>query len=227
MTDIQKTLFSMADKNFKSFNSKLIPTVNPDKIIGVRTPELRRYAKNLAAQPQSAKFLTVLPHDYYEENNLHAYIIEVIHDFDGALDETERFLPYIDNWATCDTFLPKSFRKNTAALMPHIKKWLKSSHTYTVRYAIKLLMSLFLEENFSSEINELVSKVHSDEYYINMMIAWHFATALAKQYDATIGYITNRRLDTWTHNKAIQKAIESHRISHETKDILRGLKIIK
>lgn len=225
MNNIQKELFSMQDLGYKEFHSRLIPNINPDTIIGVRTPELRKYARSFARQPEAEEFLNTLPHKYYEENNLHAFLVETIKDYDKALFETERFLPFIDNWATCDMFLPKVFKKHTDTLIFKIKEWLKSSHTYTVRYGTGLLMSLYLDEHFSNEYLELVSAVRSDEYYINMMLAWYFATALAKQYDAAIPYIEEKKLDKWVHNKAIQKAIESRRIDNETKLYLRGLKI--
>lgn len=227
MTDIQKELFQMKDDNYKAFHSKLMPTVNPDTIIGIRIPVLRKFAKNFSKRPEASSFIKSLPHTYYEENNLHAFVLETIQDYDTALYETKRFLPYIDNWATCDMFLPKVFKNNTEKLLPEIKKWINSNSTYTVRYAIGLLMSLYLDEHFKPEFLELAASVHSDEYYINMMIAWYFATALAKQYDSAIGYITGCKLDTWVHNKTIQKAIESNRIPNQTKEYLKGLKIKK
>lgn len=225
LNNIQHTLFSMKDEKYKAFNAKLIPTVKPDLIIGVRTPELRKYAKALAKTPESESFISILPHKYYEENNLHAFIIELLKDYDKALLETERFLPYIDNWATCDMFLPKVFSKNTGSLLVKIQEWLKSDRVYTVRYAIGLLMSLYLDENFNSDFLQDVASVHSDEYYINMMISWYFATALAKQYDCTVTYITEKKLDKWVHNKTIQKAVESNRISDDIKKYLKTLKI--
>ena len=225
MTDIQKALFSMADEGYKKFNSALIPTVDPKTVIGVRTPELRKYAREIAKTPDAAEFLRTLPHTYYEENNLHAYIIEGIKDFGEALSETERFLPYIDNWATCDTFTPKAFKKRPEELLVKIREWLGSGHTYTVRYAMGLLMSLYLDEAFTPEYPALVAAVESEEYYINMMIAWYFATALAKQKDAALPYLTERRLSPWVHNKTIQKAVESNRIDGEFKTYLKSLKI--
>lgn len=225
MDKVTKELFLMQDAEYKKFQAKLIPTVNPDVIIGVRTPNLRKYAKELFKTPDAAAFLKELPHKYYEENCLHAFITECIKDYETALFETERFLPYIDNWATCDTFVPKVFKKNTDALLKPIKKWLKSKEIYTVRYAIGLLMGLYLDEKFEPEQLRLVAGVKSEEYYVNMMIAWYFATALAKQYDSAISYIPDKKLDKWVHNKTIQKAIESRRISAETKDYLRTLKM--
>ena len=202
-----------------------MPTINPDTIIGIRIPVLRKFAKDFSKKDVAKDFLNQLPHKYYEENNLHAFILETIKDYKSALEKTEEFLPYIDNWATCDMFFPKVFKNHTDDLLSHIKRWLESNSVYTIRYAIGLLMKLYLDENFSPEYPELVSSIRSDEYYVNMMIAWYFATALAKQYDTAIEYLTNKKLDTWVHNKTIQKAIESYRISDETKNYLRTLKI--
>ncbi len=223
--NVTEELFAMQDKGYKAFHEKLIPTVSPDRVIGVRTPELRKFARAFAKDERAAEFLKDLPHRYYEENNLHAFVIETIKDYDTALIETKRFLPYIDNWATCDMFLPKVFRKNIEPLLGEIGEWIKSEHVYTVRYAIGLLMTLYLDDGFRPEYAELVASVRSDEYYINMMIAWYFATALAKQYDCAVKYLTQRSLDVWTHNRAIQKAVESRRISTATKAYLKTLKI--
>ena len=219
--NIEKRLFEMQDLKYRDFHSKLMPTINKDFIIGVRIPALRKFAKELKNETD---FLNSLPHRYYEENNLHAFLIEQIKDFKTALSKTNEFLPYIDNWATCDSFLPKVFKDNKKELLPHIFKWLNSSHTYTVRYAIGLLLKLFLDDDFKKEYLETVSKIKSDEYYINMMISWYFATALSKQYNETTPYITEKRLPKWIHNKAIRKAIESYRISNETKNYLKSLK---
>lgn len=224
MTKIQELLFSAKDNGYKKFNASLIPTVNPDTVIGVRTPELRRLAKELFGTALAEDFLLCLPHEYYEENNMHAYLIEQIKDFELTLRETERFLPYIDNWATCDTFLPKTFRKNKGALIEKIRLWLVSEHTYTVRFAIGLLMRFFLDDEYSAEYAEAVSKIRSEEYYINMMIAWYFATALAKRPEDILPYLTENRLSTWVHNKTIQKAIESRRISDDMKCCLRSMR---
>lgn len=223
--NIREQLFLMGDEKYKNFHSKLIPTVKPERIIGVRTPVLRKFAKDIAGTDEARSFINALPHKYYDENNLHAFIIEGIKNFNEALYETERFLPYIDNWATCDMFKPKSFGKNTDILLPYIKRWIKSEHVYTVRYAIGLLMTFYLGENFCAEYMSTVAALHSDEYYINMMIAWYFATALAKRYDDALLYLTQQRLGTWVHNKAIQKAVESSRITPETKAYLKTLKI--
>ncbi len=225
MTSVSENLFSMKDEEYRDFNSKLIPTVAPEKVIGVRTPFLRAYAKEFYKTDEAEKFLNSLPHTYYEENNLHAYLIEQIKDFDEALKRTDEFLPYIDNWGTCDTFLPPIFKKNTDLLLPQIKKWLKSDKTYTVRYALKLLMALFLDEKFSLDYLDAAAQKVSDEYYVNMMIAWYFATALAKQYESAVAYLTDKKLPPWVHNKTIQKAVESRRISPEKKAYLKTLKI--
>ena len=223
--NIERELFKLKDERYKDFHSKLMPTVDTDKIIGVRTPALRKLAKDFSKTEESKEFLKKLPHKYYEEDNLHAFLIEQIKNFDTAISETERFLPYIDNWATCDLFFPKIFNKNKRAVLLKIDKWIKSDKTYTVRYAIGLLMRMFLDEDFDTEYLDMVAEVRSEEYYINMMIAWYFATALAKRYDASLPYITGHKLDTWTHNKAIQKAIESNRIDKDVKVYLRELKL--
>ena len=223
--EIQEKLFEFKDLKYKEFHSKLIPTVSTDKIIGVRVPVLRKFAKDFSKDAKSREFLKILPHRYYEEDNLHAFIIEEIKDFKTAICETEKFLPYIDNWATCDMFFPKVFRKNKSSLLPYMKKWINSDKTYTVRYAIGLYMKLFLHDDFKEEYMEKVSSVKSEEYYIKMMVAWYFATALSNQYEIAIKYLKENRLDKWTHNKAIQKAIESNRIPKETKDYLKTFKI--
>ena len=225
---MKEKLFHLQDVKYRDFQKKLIPTMDPEKIIGVRTPELRKLAKQLYKDPEmneaTAEFLAGLPHDYFDENQLHAFLISEEKDFDRCMELTEEFLPYIDNWATCDQLSPKVFRKNKDRLLLHIRKWLESDRTYTVRFAIGMLMQHFLDEDFDTEYPELVAEVRSDEYYVNMMIAWYFATALAKQYETAIRYIERQRLDVWTHNKAIQKARESYRITPEQKDYLKQLK---
>lgn len=225
MTQIQKRLFEMQDLKYRDFHSRLMPNIDKDLVIGVRTPQLRKFADEVSKSGSAAEFITVLPHKYYEENNLHAMLIEHIKDYDTTIIETERFLPFIDNWATCDMFKPKIFNRNKDKLIDKIYEWIDSDSVYTVRYAIGMLMKFFLDEDFDTKYLDTVAAVKSDEYYINMMIAWYFATALAKQYDDAIKVIENRRLDPWTHNKAIQKAIESYRIDKGTKDYLRLLKI--
>lgn len=222
---ISEELFALQDTEYQVFQSKLMPTIPPETVIGVRTPLLRKRAKELAGTPQAEHFLQSLPHRYYEENNLHAFLIEQIRDYDTALAETERFLPYINNWATCDCFCPKVFAKHKEELLISIRRWLGSDQTYTVRYAMGMLMRYYLDEDFQPEYLAWVAGVHSEEYYLNMMRAWYFATALAKQPDAALPWLTDRRLDVWTHNKTIQKAAESYRISPEMKQQLRELRI--
>ena len=221
---IEKELFELQDIKYRDFHSRLMPTIDKERIIGIRVPILRKYAKSLAKSHKRDDFLSELPHSYYEENNVHAFVIETIKDYDAAMSETEKFLPYIDNWATCDMFSPKVFAKNTDRLLVKVKEWLNSDLTYTVRYGIGMLMRYFLDDGFKSEYLKLVAHIKSDEYYINMMRAWYFATALSKRYDETLPYITEKRLDDWTHDMTIKKAIESNRISVETKRYLRTLK---
>lgn len=220
---VRRELFALRDEKYREFHKKLVPTVDEGRIIGIRVPALRQYAKTLAKDCGTA-YLDILPHHYVEENNLHAFIICGIKDFTEAMGRTEEFLPYIDNWATCDTFMPKIFKKHPDEVYAKVKEWLKSERTYTVRYAIVTLLNNFLDEQFRPEMLELAAGIRSGEYYINMATAWYFSIALVKQYDAALPYITERWLDKWTHNKAIQKAIESYRISPERKEYLRGLK---
>lgn len=222
MDSIQKTLRQMADHKTAAFTSRIIPNVDPKTILGIKTPELRALAKELRA---NQKFLSDLPHKYFEENQLHGFVVSGIKDFDLCVAELERFLPFIDNWATCDQTSPVCFKKNRAALLPLIKKWIKSKRVYTVRFAIGMLMRHFLDEDFAPEYLEMVAAVKSDEYYIKMEVAWYFAEALAKQWDAALPYIKAKRLEAWTHNKAIQKARESFKISDERKELLKGLKV--
>ena len=222
--EIRQQLFAMQDINYREFQVKLIPTVDPEKVIGVRTPQLRKFAKELTKDPEAESFLEDLPHEYFDENQLHAFLISEIKDFDSCILKTERFLPQIDNWATCDQLSPKVFKKHRPELLEYIKRWIKSEDTYIIRFAIGMLMQHFLDEDYREEYPELVSSVSSEEYYVNMMIAWYFATALAKQYDSVLPFIESGRLDPWTHNKAIQKAAESFRITPEQKTYLRTLK---
>lgn len=222
---ISEKLFALQDQEYQSFQSKLMPTVPPETIIGVRTPLLRKLANEFFGTPQAEEFLRILPHSYYEENNLHAFLVERLREYDTALAETERFLPYVDNWATCDCFCPKIFAKHKAELLESIWRWLASDRLYTVRYAIGMLMRYYLDENFRPEYLTWVAGVQSEEYYINMMRAWYFATALAKQPVNALPWLTERRLDVWTHNKTIQKAVESYRIPAEMKQQLRGMRI--
>ena len=223
--DIRKDLFALQDVPYRDFQVKLFPGCDVSRFIGVRTPALRALAKEYGKRVDTGTFLTDLPHAYFDEDQLHAFILEVMKDFDRCMDAVETFLPYVDNWATCDQLSPKVFRKNKARLLERIKIWLKSDRTYTVRFAIGMLMQHFLDSNFDPAYPELVAQTRSEEYYINMMIAWYFATALAKQWDTVLPYLQERRLDPWTHNKAIQKAVESRRITAEQKEHLRSLKV--
>lgn len=229
MSDIEKIvqtqLFAMQDLQYQAFQRRLIPTVDPETVIGVRTPELRKFAKAFAKGPEASEFLRILPHPYYEENNLHGFLIESMKDYGQTIAALERFLPYVDNWATCDLMRPKSFQKHLPELLEQIKLWIASEHTYTVRFAIEMLMTFYLDEQFQPVYPAMVAEVRSEEYYVNMMIAWYFATALAKQYKEALPYIENHRLDPWTHNKAIQKAMESYRVTDAQKAYLRSLKI--
>ena len=222
--EIREKLFSLADEDYKAFHSKLMPTVDGNKIIGVRTPVLRSFAKELFKSADYRDFICDLPHRYYEEDNLHGFLIESIKDFDECVAEINRLLPYIDNWATCDMLRPKCLKKEPGKLIGHIHGWLKSNRTYTVRYGIGCLLSFYLDENFSEEHLRTVAEIKSDEYYVNMMIAWYFATALSKQYDSTVRYIEQRCLTEWVHKKTIQKAVESYRISDEVKAYLKTFK---
>lgn len=221
---IREQLFALQDAEYKAFHAKLIPTVNPDLIIGVRTPELRKLSKRLWRMGETDAFMAELPHEYYEENNLHGFFIEQIKDYGECIGALNRFLPYVDNWATCDMLAPKALGKNKAQLLAQIRIWLESEHVYVIRFAVGMLMRHFLDEDFKTVYPDMVADIESEEYYINMMRAWYFATALAKQYDAVLPYIEGGRLDVWTHNKAIQKAVESYRISPEQKQYLRSLK---
>ncbi len=222
---ITDELFKMQDVSYKSFNSKLIPTINPNTVIGVRTPALRAFAKKLYREGGGAEFMASLPHNYYEENNLHAFLIEQIKDYNACIAQVNRFLPYVDNWATCDGMRPKCFKTHKQELLREINHWLKSNHTYTVRFAIGMLMVHFLDDDFSPLYLDTVAQIKSNEYYVNMMIAWYFATALAKQYNLALAYIECKKLTPWVHNKTIQKAIESFRITAEQKEYLKTLKV--
>ena len=224
--EIQRQLFEAQDLNYRDFQRSLLPTLPPETIIGVRLPKLRAIAKELARQPEvAAEFRRQLPHRYYEENNLHGYLIERLRDYDQVITELDRFLPYVDNWATCDTISPAIFKRHLPQLRAQCRLWLDSQHPYTVRFGIGMLMRYFLEDSFAPEYLDWVAGVSSEEYYVKMMVAWYFATALAKQYDAALPYLTEYRLERWTHNKAIQKALESARITPEQKQFLRGWKV--
>ncbi len=223
--EVQARLFALQDPSYKAFHCKLIPTVDPAAVIGVRTPALRRLAKAFAQAPESADFLRLLPHRYYEENNLHAFLIEAMRDYDQAIAALDAFLPYVDNWATCDMMSPKVLGAHRDKLLTPVRRWLASDRPYTVRFGIETLMRWYLDDAFDPAYPAAVAAVQSDDYYVNMMIAWYFATALAKQYKAALPYLEQRRLDVWTHNKTIRKAVESRRLSDEQKDRLRKLKI--
>ncbi|MBQ9279326.1 MAG: DNA alkylation repair protein [Lachnospiraceae bacterium] len=225
--DIEKRLFELQDKKFNEFNKKLIPGMEDSYFIGVRTPALRAFAKEISKEEDTQSFLKELPHKYFDENQLHGFIISGEKDFKVCIEEVEEFLPYINNWATCDQTSPKVFKKHKKELLPYIEKWIKSEHTYTVRFAIGMLMQHYLDDDYDEKYPKLVAVVRSEEYYINMMIAWYFATALAKQYESILPYIEEKKLDNWTHNKAIQKACESYRITPEQKEYLKTFKIKK
>lgn len=222
MEEIQKHLFELQDMAYRDFHSRLMPDTDKETIIGIRVPVLRKYAKSIAGTELSEKFIKELPHHYYEENNLHMMLITRIKDYDRCISEIERFLPYIDNWATCDFPAPKCFENHKEELLPVIKRWIASGETYTIRYGIGMLMRLYLDADFDPEYVKLVAEVKSDEYYVNMMIAWYMATALAKQWDAVIPYIEEHRMSDWVHRKTIQKAVESYRITDEQKRYLKG-----
>lgn len=223
--DITAQLFALQDQAYADFQSKLLPTVKRETVIGVRTPDLRKMAKQICKTPAAQEFLQSLPHRYFDENQVHAFILSEEKDFEMCIDGLEQFLPYVDNWATCDQLSPRCFNKHMQELLPFIRKWMRSKHTYTKRYGIGMLMRYFLDEAFRPEYLEWVASIKSDEYYIRMMQAWFFATALAKQWDATLPYIEQHRLEKDTHNKTIQKAIESFRITNEQKALLKTLRV--
>ena len=225
MNELQQHLFGMRDAAYAAFIAKLTPGFPPSHFIGVRVPLLRNFARSFAKEEAaSQRFLSHLPHSYYEEDMLHGMLISLVKDYDRCLDLTDRFLPYVDNWAVCDTLSPKVFAKHKAQLLENILRWSSSSHTYTCRFGLRMLMTHFLDDSFSADFLEIPAAIHSEEYYVKMMVAWFFATALAKQWEATLPYLENRQLDPWTHRKTIQKAIESYRIPPERKDYLRTLR---
>ena len=225
MNELQQHLFGMRDAAYATFIAKLTPGFPPSHFIGVRVPLLRTIARSFAKEEAaSQRFLSHLPHSYYEEDMLHGMLISLVKDYDRCLDLTDRFLPYVDNWAVCDTLSPKVFAKHKAQLLENILRWSSSSHTYTCRFGLRMLMTHFLDNSFSADFLEIPAAIRSEEYYVKMMVAWFFATALAKQWEATLPYLENRQLDPWTHRKTIQKAIESYRIPPERKDYLRTLR---
>ena len=224
LTKLQKQLFELQDLKYRDFHSKLMPETDKGTVIGIRTPVLRKFAKEFAGTSEAEAFLRQLPHRYYEENNLHMMLITGIKDYEKCMEEIQRFLPCIDNWATCDYPAPKCFARHKDQVLEEAKRWISSGETYVIRYGIGMLMRLFLDEDFSSEYLEMTAAVQSQEYYVNMMIAWYFATALAKQWDATVPYIEQHKLSDWVHRKTVQKAVESYRITPEQKEYLKGFR---
>ena len=222
---IRARLFEMQDVQYREFTAKLIPTVSPERIIGVRTPDLRKYAAELSRTEDAAVFMAALPHRYHEENTLHGFLIERIADYDACVAALDAFLPYVDTWATCDSIRPRCFKRNLSRLIGEIRRWMASEQTYTIRFGVEMLMCFYLDGAFDPVYLDWVADLRSEEYYVNMMIAWFFATALAKQWDAALPVIEARRLDPWVHNKAIQKAVESYRIPADRKNLLRTRKI--
>ena len=222
--NLEKELFEMQDLKYRDFHSKLLPGIDKETIIGIRTPVLRKFTKEYAKTPGAELFMQELPHRYYEENNMHMMIASWIKDYEQCLAEVKRFLPYVNNWATCDLPAPKVFAKHKDELLPEIRRWIASDETYTIRYGIGMLMTFYLDEDFRPEYLKMAADVESEEYYVNMMIAWYLATALAKQWDATIPYLEERKLSEWVHRKTIQKAIESYRITPEQKIYLKTLR---
>lgn len=222
---IRDRLIQISDEEYKDFHSKLMPTVDKNTILGVRTPKVRAFAKELKNTSNIDDFLNDLPHKYYEENNLHGFLLEYIKDFDLCINRIDEFLPYVNNWATCDCVKPKIFKKHKDELLVYIKKWIESGDTYTVRYGVNMLMGFYLDEDFDTCYLQMAADIITDEYYVKMVIAWYFATALAKHYEETLPFITEKKLEKWTHNKAIQKAIESNRITLDQKNFLKTYKI--
>ena len=225
MTSLQERMFALRDKEYAEFQSKLTPGVPVESFIGIRVPVLRKFAKEFTKEGECEDFLHQLPHEYYDENMLHALLISEVKDYEECIRLTDTFLSFVDNWAVCDIMSPKVFAKHKEALIEKVKTWSSSQHTFTCRFGIETLMSHYLDKDFKSEYLRIPASAISGEYYVKMMVAWFFATALAKQWDATIPYIDNKKLAPWTHNKTIQKAIESYRITPEQKEYLRTLKI--
>ena len=223
MKKITELLFELRDEEYAAFQAKLTPSVDKELFIGVRVPEVRKLAKQIKNEPSASEFIRELPHKYYDENMLHGLLISEIKDYEKAVEETDRFLPFVDNWAVCDIMSPKIFKKHKTELLEKIREWTCSGETYTIRFGIEMLMSHFLDEDFKAEYLEIPAAVHSEEYYVNMMIAWFFATALAKQWDAAIPYMEQGRLDEWVHKKTVQKSRESYRITDEQKAYLKAI----
>ena len=225
--DLYRKLYDLQDLKYRDMQIKIIPTVEPESVIGVRTPELKSIAKDILKDGNYKGFLEELPHRYFEENQLHAFIISGIKDLNECMEELRRFLPYVDNWATCDQMSPKIFKKHKEELLTHTKEWIRSDKTYIIRFGVKMLMEHFLDEAYDPQYPEMVAGIRSEEYYVNMMVAWYFATALAKQYESILPFIEGKRLEAWTHNKAIQKSVESRRITEEQKIYLKSLKVTR
>ena len=221
---VAEMLAASGSEKYRDFQSKLVPNIPKETILGVKTPDMRKIAKDSRDTKEAEAFLAELPHKYYEENLVHFFLIAMIRDFSECVKAVETFLPYVNCWPVCDQSSPKVFAKNHQKLLPLIQKWIGSEHVYTVRFGIRMLMNEFLGEDFKPEYLEWVAKVPGEDYYIKMMVAWYFATALAKKYDESVVYIEDHRLEPWTHKKAIQKAIESYRVSDEHKDYLRTLR---
>ena len=221
---IFQRLSELSDPTYRDFHAGLIPNISPETILGVRVPALRKLARELRGSAEAQEFMAALPHEYYDENCLHGLLINDIKDFGATVSALDAFLPYVDNWAVCDLISPRSFKSRPPELAAHVRRWLESSHSYTVRFGIGVLMSFYLDEGFEPAQLEAVAERCCEEYYVNMMVAWYFATALAKQPEAALPYIENRRLSRWTHNKAIQKSIESRRIPDKTKAYLKTLR---
>lgn len=225
--EIRCALFELSDPSYRKFHQKLIPNVDPERVIGVRMPALRKFAKEKAKDPEIDDFIRSLPHEYYEENNVHAEIIALIKDYDLLIEALDAFLPYVDNWATCDSLKPKLFKKRPRGLTDDAKRWMRSEHPYTVRYGIGVLMTYYLDDEFEPSFAKEVAAVRHGDYYVRMMIAWYFATALTKHYDEILPFFKEKVLEPWVHNKAIQKAVESYRVPPEHKEELKKLKIKK
>ena len=222
--NIRERLLELKNEEYRQFTARLVPNIPAETIIGLKTPEMRAIAKEIFAGNYRDEFLSELPHEYYEENLIHFFVISMIKDFEECVQKVEAFLPYVDCWPVSDQATPKAFRKNHEKLLPYIRKWISSEHVYTARFGIRMLMNEFLGEDFREEYLELVATKKGDDYYLKMMVAWYFATALAKRYDETLPYIENHVLDEWTHRKAIQKAVESYRVTDEHKEYLKSLR---
>ena len=221
---LYERLIKEQDAAYREFQTRLVPNVPPETLLGVRTPQMRAIAKEIGKSAERDAFLSTLPHPYYEENLIHFFVLAEIKDFDECVRRVEAFLPYVDCWPVSDQATPKAFRKHHAKLLPYIERWIGSEHVYTARFGLRMLMNEFLDADFREEYLALAANKRGEDYYLKMMAAWFFATALAKQYDAAIPYFEQRRLDEWVHKKAIQKAVESYRVSDAHKDYLKTLR---